>query len=146
MERESGSGGDGGVSRSEIFAFWGKSAYRRSERRAFDGVLDRHPQFVLAAGGSIVAEPETYDELLSRCFTVWIKSSPEEHMSRVIAQGDLRPMSDNKEAMADLERILAARTPLYARADAVVDTSGRSVEASFSDLLAILSKGCVRER
>jgi XRE family aerobic/anaerobic benzoate catabolism transcriptional regulator len=137
---------DFGLSLSEIFALSGQSAYRRSERRAFDGVLDRHPQFVLAAGGSIVAEPETYDELLSRCFTIWIKSSPEEHMSRVIAQGDLRPMSDNKEAMADLERILAARTPLYARADAVVDTAGRSVEASFSDLLAILPKGCVRER
>jgi XRE family aerobic/anaerobic benzoate catabolism transcriptional regulator len=137
---------DFGLSLSEIFALSGQSAYRRSERRAFDGVLGRHPQFVLAAGGSIVAEPETYDELLSRCFTIWIKSSPEEHMSRVIAQGDLRPMSDNKEAMADLERILAARAPLYARADAVVDTAGRSVEASFSDLLAILPKGGVRER
>jgi XRE family aerobic/anaerobic benzoate catabolism transcriptional regulator len=131
---------DFGLSLSEIFALSGQSTYRRSERRALDGVLDRHPGFVLAAGGSIVAESETYDELLARCFTVWIKASPEEHMSRVIAQGDLRPMSENKEAMADLERILAARTPLYARADAVVDTAGRSVEASFSGLLAILPK------
>jgi XRE family aerobic/anaerobic benzoate catabolism transcriptional regulator len=131
---------DFGLSLGEIFALSGQSAYRRSERRALDGVLDRHPKFVLAAGGSVVAEAETYDELLSRCFTVWIKASPQEHMSRVIAQGDLRPMSDNKEAMADLERILAARTPLYARADAVVDTAGASVEASFSDLLAVLPK------
>ena len=102
---------DFGLSLGEIFALSGQSAYRRSERRALDGVLDRHPGFVLAAGGSIVAESETYDELLARCFTVWIKASPEEHMSRVIAQGDLRPMSENKEAMADLERILAARDP-----------------------------------
>jgi XRE family aerobic/anaerobic benzoate catabolism transcriptional regulator len=131
---------DFGLSLGEIFALSGQSTYRRSERRALDGVLDRHPGFVLAAGGSIVAESETYDELLARCFTVWIKASPEEHMSRVIAQGDFRPMSENKEAMADLERILAARTPLYARADAVVDTAGRSVEASFSGLLAILPK------
>jgi XRE family aerobic/anaerobic benzoate catabolism transcriptional regulator len=115
-------------------------------RRALESVLDRHPGFVLAAGGSIVAESETYDELLARCFTVWIKASPEEHMSRVIAQGDLRPMSENKEAMADLERILAARTPLYARADAVIDTAGGSVEASFSGLLTILPKGCCRGR
>lgn len=133
---------DFGLSLGEIFALSGQSAYRRSERRALDGVLDRHREFVLAAGGSIVAEGETYDELLARCFTVWIKASPEEHMSRVIAQGDLRPMSDNKEAMADLERILAARTPLYARADVVVDTAGASVEASFSDLLAVVPKHC----
>jgi len=133
---------DLGLSLTEIFALSGQAAYRRSERRALDGVLDRHPKFVLAAGGSIVAEPETYDELLSCCFTVWIKASPDEHMSRVIAQGDLRPMSDNKEAMADLERILAARTPLYARADAIVETAGASVEASFSDLLAVLPKRC----
>jgi XRE family aerobic/anaerobic benzoate catabolism transcriptional regulator len=111
-----------------------------------EGVLDRHPRFVLAAGGSIVAEAETYDELLSRCFTVWIKTSPEEHMSRVIAQGDLRPMSDNKEAMGDLERILRARTPLYARADAVIDTAGCPVETSFSSLLAILPKRCEQGR
>ena len=133
---------DFGLSLGEIFSLSGQSAYRRSERRAFDSVLDRHPKFVLAAGGSIVAEAETYDELLSRCFTVWVKASPEEHMSRVVAQGDLRPMSDNKEAMADLERILLARTPLYARADAVVDTAGATSEASFSDLLAVLPKRC----
>jgi XRE family aerobic/anaerobic benzoate catabolism transcriptional regulator len=107
-----------------------------------DAVLGSHLRFVLAAGGSIVAEPETYNELLSRCFTVWIKASPDEHMNRVIAQGDLRPMSDNKEAMADLERILAARTPLYARADAVIDTAGRPLEASLADLLAILPQEC----
>jgi XRE family transcriptional regulator, aerobic/anaerobic benzoate catabolism transcriptional regulator len=133
-----------GLSLGEIFALSGQSAYRRSERRALDAALDRHPNLVLAAGGSIVAEAETYDELLSRCFTVWVKASPEEHMNRVIAQGDLRPMSDNKEAMVDLERILAARTPLYARADAVIDTAGAPVETSFSDLLALLPKRCDR--
>jgi XRE family aerobic/anaerobic benzoate catabolism transcriptional regulator len=137
---------DFGLSLGEIFALSGQSAYRRSERRALDGVLDRHPEFVLAAGGSIVAEPETYDEVLSRCFTIWIKASPGEHMSRVIAQGDLRPMSDNKEAMADLERILAARTPLYGRADAVIDTARCSIEASFAGLLAALPKRCGQGR
>ena len=129
-----------GLSLSEIFDLSGQAAYRRSERRALDAVLERHPRFVLATGGSIVAEPETYEELLSRCFTIWITAAPEEHMNRVIAQGDLRPMADNKEAMADLERILAARTPLYARADAVVDTAGRPVEASFQQLLTVLPR------
>ena len=125
------------MSLGEIFALSGQSAYRRSERRALGLVLEHHPRFVLAAGGSIVAEPETFEELLGRCFTVWIKALPAEHMSRVIAQGDLRPMADNREAMADLERILAARAPLYARADAVVETGGLTLEDSFRGLLAI---------
>lgn len=129
---------DLGLSLGEIFALSGQSAYRRSERRVLDGVFAHHPRFVLAAGGSIVAEAETYEELLSRSFTIWIRASPEEHMSRVIAQGDLRPMSDNREAMADLHRILAARGPLYARADAVVDTARCTIEASFRQMLAIL--------
>ena len=120
---------DFGLSLGEIFALSGQSAYRRSERRALDGVLDRHPGFVLAAGGSIVAKSETYDELLARCFTIWIKASSEEHVSRVIAQGDLRPMSENKEAIAIFKRILAARSPFYAGADAVVDPAGSWVEA-----------------
>jgi XRE family aerobic/anaerobic benzoate catabolism transcriptional regulator len=137
---------DLGLSLSEIFALSGQSAYRRSERRALNGVLERHRRFVLAAGGSIVAEPETYEELLARCFTVWIKASPEEHMSRVIAQGDLRPISDNNEAMADLNRILAARNPLYARADAVVDTAGAAVEASFARLLAAIPDAAAASR
>jgi XRE family transcriptional regulator, aerobic/anaerobic benzoate catabolism transcriptional regulator len=132
---------DLGLSLAEIFALSGQSSYRRSERRALNGVLDRHPSFVLAAGGSIVAEPETYEELLSRCFTIWITASPEEHMNRVVAQGDLRPMVDNKEAMADLERILAARAPLYARADVTVETAGRREDASFHQLLAALPAG-----
>jgi XRE family transcriptional regulator, aerobic/anaerobic benzoate catabolism transcriptional regulator len=136
---------DFGLSLSEIFVLSGQSAYRRSERRVLDGVLDRHPSFVLAAGGSIVAEAETYDELVSRCFTIWVKASPEEHMSRVIAQGDLRPMSDNREAMADLNRILAARAPLYARADAIVDTAGFTVEASFREMLTVLPRTAAHE-
>lgn len=136
---------DLGLSLGEIFALSGQSAYRRSERRVLDGLLEHHPSFVLAAGGSIVAEAETYEELLSRCFTIWIKTSPEEHMNRVIAQGDLRPMSDNKEAMADLNRILAARSPLYARADAVVDTARSTIETSFRQMLAILPEMSDRE-
>ena len=137
---------DSGLSLAEIFALSGQSAYRRSERHALDGVIEVHPRFVLAAGGSIVAEPETYEELLSRCYTVWISASPEEHMGRVIAQGDFRPMADNKEAMADLNRILAARTPLYARADAVVETAGRTVAASLRRLLASLPEAAEPSR
>jgi len=125
-----------GLTLSEIFDLYGQAGFRRQERRALDRVLESHPRFVLAAGGSIVAEAATFAELLVTCFTVWIRARPAEHMARVIAQGDMRPMADNREAMADLERILAGREALYARADAQVDTAGHSVEEALEALAA----------
>jgi XRE family transcriptional regulator, aerobic/anaerobic benzoate catabolism transcriptional regulator len=131
IERESG------VSLGEIFALYGQAAYRRWERRSLEDVVERHPHgFVVAAGGSIVAEAATFERLLAHCYAIWLKTSPEEHMGRVVAQGDFRPMANNREAMEDLRRILAVRGPLYAKADAVVDTSGRAVEDSLQALLA----------
>ena len=121
---------------SEIHALYGAAAYRRYERRALEECLERLPQAVIATPGGIVSEAETLELLLSRCFTVWLQASPEEHMQRVIAQGDLRPMASSHEAMDDLRRILAGRTPSYARADLAVDTSGDDVETSFAALRA----------
>jgi XRE family transcriptional regulator, aerobic/anaerobic benzoate catabolism transcriptional regulator len=126
---------DSGMSLSEIFSLSGQAAYRRLERRALERVLQSHERAVIETGGSIVSEPGTYELLLRACYTVWIKAAAEEHMSRVIAQGDYRPMAGNAEAMADLRSILAERDPLYAKADAVVDTTGRSEEESLSELL-----------
>ncbi|CAG0997681.1 Shikimate kinase [Burkholderiales bacterium] len=112
------------VSLAELFMLHGQAGYRRIERRCLERVLDAHERVVLAVGGGIVSESDTYHLLLDRCFTVWVKAAPEEHMGRVVAQGDFRPMEGNTEAMEDLKRILAAREPLYRKADAVVDTSG----------------------
>ena len=81
-----------------------------------------------------MSEAATYELLLSRCFTVWLRAAPEEHMQRVVAQGDLRPMAGNAEAMDDLKRILASREALYARADLAVDTGGKSQADAFADL------------
>jgi XRE family aerobic/anaerobic benzoate catabolism transcriptional regulator len=89
---------------------------------------------VLTVGGGIVSEAETYNLLLLNCYTVWVKAKPEEHMTRVIAQGDTRPMAGHAEAMEDLRNILSAREPLYSKADITVDTSGRSVESSIAAL------------
>jgi XRE family aerobic/anaerobic benzoate catabolism transcriptional regulator len=119
---------------SEIHALYGASAYRRYERRALEECVERLPQAVIATPGGIVSEAETLDLLLSRCFTVWLQALPEEHMQRVIAQGDLRPMQSSHEAMDDLRRILAGRTPSYSKADLTVDTSGVDVEFSFAAL------------
>jgi len=119
---------------SEVFMLYGQAGYRRVERRCLDRLLERGESMVLAAGGGIVSEPDTYNVLLVNCYTVWIKASPEEHMSRVISQGDFRPMDGHDAAMEDLRRILAARDPLYAKADTVVDTTGERFEQSLAKL------------
>jgi len=125
---------DAGTSLSEIFLLYGQGGYRRYERRCLERVLETHSRCVIATGGSIVSEPGTYELLLGTCTTVWLRAAPEEHMARVIAQGDTRPMADNPEAMEDLRRILQGRERLYSQADVVVDTAGRKPEQSLRDL------------
>jgi XRE family aerobic/anaerobic benzoate catabolism transcriptional regulator len=127
-----------GMTLSEIFDLYGQAGFRRLERQALDRILATTPRFVVATGGSIVSQPDTFAELLLGCFTVWIRARPVEHMQRVIAQGDLRPMADNAEAMADLERILAGREALYRKADATLDTAGRSVDATLEELMRVI--------
>ena len=122
------------TSLNEIFLLYGQAGYRRYERAALERILARHEKVVIATGGSIVSEPETYDLLLSSCYTVWLKANPEEHMARVVAQGDTRPMKGNREAMEDLRRILNTRAVLYGRADCTLDTSGRAIEQSLAEL------------
>jgi len=89
---------------------------------------------VLSVGGGIVSEAQSYNLLLLNCYTVWVKAAPEEHMARVVAQGDLRPMQGNDAAMEDLKRILIAREPLYSKADVTLDTSGESPEQTLRKL------------
>jgi XRE family aerobic/anaerobic benzoate catabolism transcriptional regulator len=128
------------VSLSELFMLYGQAGYRRIERRCLERLLDAHERFVVAVGGGIVSEPDTYKLLLDRCYTVWVKAAPEEHMGRVVAQGDFRPMEGSAEAMADLKRILAAREPLYRKADAVVDTSGADPVHSLAALRELATR------
>jgi XRE family transcriptional regulator, aerobic/anaerobic benzoate catabolism transcriptional regulator len=125
---------DAGMALAEIFSLYGQSGYRRIEKKTLERVLQQHDRAVLSIGGGVVSEKDTYDKLLANCFTVWIKAHPEEHMSRVIAQGDFRAMADNTEAMEDLRRILEAREPLYRRADVQLETSNEALEDSFLKL------------
>jgi len=125
-----------GCTLGEVHALYGVAAYRRYERRALDDVLARHAGAVIAAPGGLVSEAATFNRLLSACLTVWLQATPEEHMTRVIAQGDLRPMSGNREAMDDLVRILAGRAPFYAKADVTVSTSALPVERALAMLEA----------
>jgi len=131
---------ESGVSLSAIFDLYGQSGFRRLERRCLDEVIERHPRFVLATGGSLVSEPATFERLLTMCFTVWLKATPEEHMERVIAQGDMRPMADNRESMTDLKRILEVREPLYRKADATIDTSAITVGEAVDRLDRVVSE------
>ena len=134
VERETG------MPVSEIFALYGQAGYRRTEKRTLERVLRDNERAVVSVGGGLVAQQDTYDFLLSSCYTIWVRANPEEHMARVIAQGDLRPMAGNDEAMDDLKRILEAREPLYSRADGVVDTSGASIDESFAAVRRLLGK------
>jgi XRE family aerobic/anaerobic benzoate catabolism transcriptional regulator len=121
---------ESGVGLSAIFDLYGQGGFRRLERRCLDEVIERHPRFVLATGGSLVSEPATFERLLTMCYTVWLRATPEEHMQRVIAQGDMRPMADNRESMSDLKRILEVREPLYRKADLTIETSGTTADES----------------
>jgi XRE family aerobic/anaerobic benzoate catabolism transcriptional regulator len=120
IERESG------MDLIELFEMFGQPTFRRMERATLEAVLEKNRRFVLATGGGLVTEPATFELLLASCFTIWVKASPEEHMHRVIEQGDLRPISGNLRAMDDLVSILHSRMPLYAKADAALETTGLS--------------------
>jgi len=127
-----------GLTLDLIFDFRGQSSFRQLERQCLEDIIQRYPRFVMATGGSLVSEPGTFERLLSSCFTVWVRTSPEEHMERVIAQGDTRPMANNRDAMSDLKRILAEREALYSKADIQVDTAGRTFEESLEILIQAL--------
>ena len=126
-----------GCSIREVHDLYGTNAYRRYERRALDETLRLHADAVIATPGGIVAEPATFHALLESCHTVWLQASPEEHMARVVAQGDTRPMAASREAMADLRRILLGRAAFYAKADAVLDTSSKSEDESLHALTGL---------
>ena len=137
---------EAGTSMNEILLLHGQAGYRRYERRALFRIAEDHAAgVVMTTGGSIVSERETFDLLQSRFYCVWLKASPEEHMSRVVAQGDMRPFDTTRgasnEAMEDLRRILASREALYARADTVVDTAARTVKQSIKDLERAIPAG-----
>lgn len=124
-----------GCSVSEIHALYGPNAYRRYEYRALEEVIRRYPRAVIATPGGIVSDPATFSLLLSHCYTVWLTASPEEHMARVVAQGDTRPMSGNREAMEDLKNILESRAQFYSKADQTFDTSDMAQETAFFGLM-----------
>jgi XRE family aerobic/anaerobic benzoate catabolism transcriptional regulator len=124
-----------GLSVAEIIALYGQEGFRRMEQAALGQLLARKELMVLATGGGIVSEPLTFDLILSSFYTIWLKAEPEEHMARVRRQGDLRPMADDRSAMHELRTILLSREPLYARASAVVDTAGLSVDDAAERLI-----------
>ena len=129
---------EAGAKLGEVFALYGQDAFRRFERRALERVLDENERAVIATGGGLVTDPSTYELLLERCFCVWVKASPQEHMSRVVAQGDMRPFSGRTQgrsaALDEIRRLLADRERLYARAPLALDTSGKTVRQTMQEL------------
>lgn len=127
-----------GIPIGEIIALYGEEGYRQLERETLDQITAEHTRVVIAVAGGIVSSTDTYQQVLHHFHTVWIKAAPSEHMDRVRAQGDLRPMAGNPQAMQHLEQILKAREALYAQAPYKLDTSGKSVAASHAELSALL--------
>ena len=123
-----------GCSASEIQALYGQNAYRRYERRALEESIQIYPEAIIATPGGLVSDPATFNLLLAHCTTVWLKADPEDHMRRVIAQGDLRPMAASREAMEDLKGILAGRAAFYSKAEMSLDTSAEPLERTFAHL------------
>lgn len=124
-----------GCSVAEIHALYGPSAYRRYEYRALEDIIQRFPRAVIATPGGIVSDPATFNLLLSHCYTVWLQASPKDHMERVLAQGDTRPMSGNREAMEDLKSILESRAAFYSKADQTFNTSEMTQETAFFGIM-----------
>lgn len=129
-----------GCSVREIHDLYGATAYRRYERRALEEAVQIHSEVVIATPGGIVSDPATFNELLAHCTTVWLRAAPEEHMGRVLAQGDMRPMAASKEAMDDLKRILDGRAAFYSKADITIDTSGQTPDQSLHALQSSVRK------
>jgi XRE family aerobic/anaerobic benzoate catabolism transcriptional regulator len=129
-----------GIPVNEVLALYGQEGYRHLERRALERVVATADEVVLAVAGGIVAEPETFAFLLRHFHTIWLKARADEHMERVRAQGDLRPMSGNPQAMDELKSILASREELYAQAELMVDTSGRTPDETTRDLVDSIAK------
>ena len=125
-----------GCSISEVLGLYGQNAYRRYERRALEDAIDAYPQAVIATAGGLVSDLMSFNLLLRRCTTVWLMADPEDHMSRVMAQGDLRPMAASREAMDDLKSILAGRAAFYSKADMRLDTSAQPLMETFEILRA----------
>jgi XRE family transcriptional regulator, aerobic/anaerobic benzoate catabolism transcriptional regulator len=127
-----------GCSVAEIQALYGQNAYRRYERRALEEAIQIYPEAVIATPGGIVSDAATFNLLLAHCTTVWLKAAPEDHMRRVQAQGDLRPMAASKEAMEDLKGILAGRAAFYSKAEFQLDTSAQPLDETFLALRQIV--------
>jgi XRE family aerobic/anaerobic benzoate catabolism transcriptional regulator len=123
-----------------LFEVYGQGTFRRYERDCLARIVAQHESAVIATAGGIVADDATFAQLLDRTHVVWLRASPAEHMGRVMAQGDFRPMADNRHAMNDLNAILEARAASYGRSHAQIDTSGKSVEACVAELVKITER------
>ena len=127
-----------GCSINEIQNLYGQNAYRRYERRALEEAIQIYPEAVIATPGGLVSDPATFNLLLAHCTTVWLQAEPEDHMQRVAAQGDMRPMAGNREAMQDLKGILAGRAAFYSKAEFKLDTSAASLEPTYAALRTLV--------
>jgi len=129
-----------GMDLADIFAVHGQVVVRKLELECLESVVDAHPRVLIAAGGGIVTSPEAFDLLLSSCFVVWVKAAPESHINRAVRQGFLKPAGTGRRALEEFKHVLEMRAPLYARADAVIDTTDKTAEEALSMLVRLVKE------
>ena len=122
----------------EIQALYGSNAYRRYERQALDEAIKNHPSCIIATAGGLVSDTATFDRLLTNCLTIWLQATPEDHFTRVLAQGDVRQLPGNRDGVDDIRLTLESRASFYAKADLTFNTSGKSLDEAFKGLLGLL--------
>lgn len=126
---------EAGLGLAEIFALHGESYYRRLERDVLSQLVASERDAVLATGGSLATERPTFELLKGSAVTIWLKAKPEQHLERVAAQGDRRPMAGRADPLAELESLLKDREPLYGEAEIVVDTSALTSQQVADEIL-----------
>jgi XRE family transcriptional regulator, aerobic/anaerobic benzoate catabolism transcriptional regulator len=128
-----------GISLEEIFAIHGEHYYRGLEREVLRELSTTARGGVVATGGSVVTDPESWALLRRRCFTVWLHALPEEFMRRLQKQGDMRPMQGRPAALDELKALLGRREPLYSEAQLTVKTTGKSPGKVVKEIIEAMS-------
>jgi XRE family aerobic/anaerobic benzoate catabolism transcriptional regulator len=125
---------EAGLPLAALFSLHGEAYYRRLAREVLMRFLAETDAAVIATGGGIVTERESFKLLQKRCLTVWLQATPDDHWKRVLAQGDVRPSAASPHAREELKALLKSREPLYAQAQLSVDTSRLGVAASVEEI------------
>ncbi len=129
-----------GMPLAEILSLYGVDGHRRLEADALEKVTQQSGPLVLSVPGVLVEQEALFAQLLTQFHTIWLRTSSAEHVARVRAQGDLQPVRNKMLSLAQIKSLMDTRKPLYARAEAQLDTAQRSTQQSVRELVALIDQ------